>query len=299
MPKGRPTNGTKIRELREDLGLSQAALAKMAGVDEKTIGRMEKGGPNLLFHLSCVAQVFQLTCKDLCMRRETGGASRQRSKRRVRITLIFDVDPSDFAAACEHVAQAEARFGAKHVVELQEVETGSIRARYRLAYGDLVRVLMKFCRKEFDDLRLTRIYLPIISRFRLQLAIAIIRFQFALEESHDRYKAATAESKDRIDSRFPDVREPIVDWIPVLRALLASRGFTRVGVPGIYDLLPQLVEMVIDSLERPAILEMVEVAARHYGISLPNIRIATSTKGAVKLTREASNPAFSPMLTEH
>ncbi|WP_255417921.1 helix-turn-helix transcriptional regulator [Gordonibacter sp. 28C] len=60
-----------MREFREGRGLSQSALAELAGVTRQTVISLEKGSyvPSLLFAMN-LAEIFGVTVEDLFSKEE-------------------------------------------------------------------------------------------------------------------------------------------------------------------------------------------------------------------------------------
>ncbi len=61
----------RVREFREGRGLSQSALAELAGVTRQTVISLEKGSyvPSLLFAMN-LAEIFGVTVEDLFSKEE-------------------------------------------------------------------------------------------------------------------------------------------------------------------------------------------------------------------------------------
>ena len=61
----------RVRELREDRGLSQSELARLTGVTRQTIISLEKGSyvPSLLFELN-LCEVFDAAVEDVFSKEE-------------------------------------------------------------------------------------------------------------------------------------------------------------------------------------------------------------------------------------
>jgi transcriptional regulator with XRE-family HTH domain len=69
-------DGQKVRRLRSRQGWTQEDLARKTGCSKRTIENVEASRPVLLYTVSCIAQVFQITPEELV--REDGTAANRR-----------------------------------------------------------------------------------------------------------------------------------------------------------------------------------------------------------------------------
>jgi DNA-binding XRE family transcriptional regulator len=283
MPRGRPTQGDKIRDLRERKGWQRVDLAKAAGVKPKTIRRMENGGPCMVFYVSCVARVFGLQCGDLFAKQETSASatSLPDPDRRLVFQLRFAVGAKDLEAAYAYVKNGEAKFGAKHRVKLKDVDLGSIIATYEMAYEDLIRLVFRFCHGDFESFKLKTITLLDIETSELKMAIRLVRALFLSEEFHRRKRLDLKPLREILNSHaalhlpnqgFTTFKEPLVDDYPLnIRAIiewlnyLNKRGFSDIW------------------------------ADMNEGVGFPNTALTRSTEGSVTIrrTQRRSSPVGS------